>query len=130
MLKRSRQKEVIRRILKSTSSHPTADWVYEQAKKEIPNISMSTVYRNLKLLKDSGEILELNLGQVQSHYDGNTTNHYHFRCEKCGWLFDVEEPVDTTIDERVTRATGHDITQHVLEFRGICRDCRSKLVDR
>lgn len=124
MLKRSKQKEVILRIMKSTSSHPTADSVYEQARKEIPNISLATVYRDLKLLKDSGELLELDLGQGPSHYDGNTTDHYHFRCEKCGHIFDLEQPVDTALDKRVARSTGHDITHHVLEFRGICKDCR------
>jgi Fe2+ or Zn2+ uptake regulation protein len=124
MLKRSKQKEVILRIMKSTTSHPTADWVYAQARKEIPNISLATVYRDLKLLKDSGELLELDLGQGPSHYNGDTTDHYHFRCERCGQLFDLEEPVDTTVDERVARKAGHDVTHHVLEFRGICKDCR------
>jgi len=124
MLKGSKQKEVILRIMKSTSSHPTADWVYEQARKEIPNISLATVYRNLKLLKDSGELLELDLGPGQSHYNGNTNNHYHFRCEKCGQLFDIEQAVDTAMDEEVAQKTGHDVTHHVLEFRGICKHCR------
>ena len=123
MLKRSKQKELILRIMKSTSSHPTADWVYEQARKEIPNISLATIYRNLKLMKDNGELLELDLGQGQSHYDGDTSNHYHFRCEKCGKLFDLEQPVDTAIDEKVGRETGHDVTHHVLEFRGTCKYC-------
>ena len=123
MIKRSKQKEVIVRILKSTSSHPTADWVYEQARKEMPNISLATVYRNLKLMKDSGELLELDLGQGQSHYDGNTTNHYHFRCDRCGKLFDLELTVDTAIDDKIARETGHNITHHVLEFRGICKYC-------
>jgi len=124
MLKGSKQKEVILRIMKSTSSHPTADWVHERARKEIPNISLATVYRNLKLLKDSGELLELDLGPGQSHYNGNTNNHYHFRCEKCGQLFDIEQAVDTAMDEEVAQKTGHDVNHHVLEFRGICKHCR------
>jgi Fe2+ or Zn2+ uptake regulation protein len=124
MLKRSKQKEIIRRIVKSTSSHPTADWVYEQARKEVPNISLTTIYRNLRLMKENGELLEVDIGQGQSHYNGNTTNHYHFRCEKCGKLFDIEQPVDTTIDKRVAQETGHDVTHHVLEFRGICKYCK------
>jgi len=124
MQKRSKHREAILRILKSTSSHPTADWVYEQARKEIPNISFATVYRNLKVLKDSGELLELDLGEGPSHYNGYTKDHYHFRCDKCGRILDLEVPVDTGIDERIARETGHDITHHVLEFRGICKDCR------
>lgn len=111
--------------MKGASFHPTADWIYAQAKKEIPNISLATIYRNLKSLKDSGEILELNIGQGQSHYNGNTNKHYHFRCEKCGQLFDLDQPVDTSIDDRVAQATGHDVTHHLLEFRGICKHCKS-----
>ena len=124
MMKRSKQKEVILRIIKSTSSHPTADWIYEQARKEIPNISLATIYRNLKLMKDNGELLELDLGVGQSHYDGNVTNHYHFRCDKCGQLFDIDQPVDKAIDVSVARQTGHEVTHHVLEFRGICKRCK------
>lgn len=124
MLKRSKQRDAILKILKSTSSHPTADWLYEQARKEIPNISFATVYRNLKLLKDSGELLELDLGEGPSHYNARTDDHYHFRCDKCGRIFDLVEPVDTAIDERIARGTGHDVTHHVLEFRGTCKDCR------
>jgi len=55
MTKKSKQREVILRVLKRTSSHPTADWVYEQVRKEIPNISLGTVYRNLKSLKQEEE---------------------------------------------------------------------------
>lgn len=124
MLKRSKQREAILRILKGTSSHPTAVWVYEQVRKEVPNISLATVYRNLKVLKDSGKLLELDLGEGPSHYNGQIHNHYHFRCDKCEQILDLEEPVDTAIDERIARETGHDITHHVLEFRGICKDCR------
>ena len=124
MLKRTKQKEVILRIIKSISSHPSADWVYEQARKEIPNISIGTIYRNLKLMKEQGELLELDLGPGQAHYDGNANNHYHFRCEKCGKLFDLEEPVDTAIDKKVTQETGHEVKHHVMEFRGICKCCK------
>lgn len=127
MLKRSKQKEVIRRILRNTSSHPTADWIYEQARKALPNISVATIYRNLKLMKDTGELIELDLGQGQSHYDDNTTNHYHFRCEKCGKFFDLEQEVDTAIDNEVARETGHDVTHHVLEFRGLCKHCKKRI---
>ena len=126
--KPSKQKEVILNIMKGASFHPTAVWIYGQARKEIPNISLATVYRNLKLLKDSGAILELNIGKGQSHYDGNINNHYHFRCEKCGQLYDLDQPVDTSIDEKVAEATGHNITHHVLEFRGICKHCLSPRV--
>ena len=124
MLKRTKQKEAILSILKSTTSHPTADWIYEQVKKEIPNISLGTVYRNLKLLRESGEILEIDLSGASSKFNGKAENHYHFRCDKCGRVFDVDEQVDRELDKRVAKKTGFKISQHRIEFRGLCRDCQ------
>lgn len=124
MARKSKQKEAILRVLKGTTSHPSADWVYEQVKREIPNISLGTVYRNLKLLKREGEILELDLASTVSRFNGNSQDHYHFRCEKCGCVFDVDELVDGEIDGRVAQKTGFKVTHHLLEFRGLCKDCQ------
>jgi Fe2+ or Zn2+ uptake regulation protein len=124
MPKTTKQREAILSVLKGTTTHPTADWVYEEVRKEIPNISLGTVYRNLKLLRESGEILEIDLSSTFSRFDGNPDNHYHFRCEKCGRVFDVDEAVDEKIDERVARKTGFKVSHHRLEFRGLCLECQ------
>ena len=126
MARNSKQKDAILKVLKRTTSHPTADWIYEQVRKEIPNISLGTVYRNLKLMKDEGEVLELGLAGTLSRFDGNGENHYHFRCEGCGGVFDIDEPVDRAIDERVARKMGFEVSYHRLEFRGLCNECRTK----
>jgi len=122
--RRSKQREAITRVLRSTTSHPTADWIYEQVRKEIPNISLGTVYRNLKLLRDEGRILDLDTGSL-NRFDGNNENHYHFRCEGCGRVFDVDEPVDLSLDRRVAEKMGFTVSHHRLEFRGLCNDCQS-----
>ena len=124
MVKRTKQKEVILRVLRNTASHPTAAWTYDEVRKEIPNISLATVYRNLKLLKESGEILELELNGTLGRFDARTDNHYHFRCEKCGRVFDVDEPVDKELNGRVARKTGFKISHYYLEFLGLCRECQ------
>ena len=124
MAKRTKQKEAILSVLKGTTSHPKADWIYDEVRKEIPDISLGTVYRNLKVLRESGEILEICSASASSRFDGNAHNHYHFRCENCGGLFDVEEPVNKEIDERVARKTGFEISYHWLEFRGLCKECQ------
>ena len=124
MSKRTKQKEAILRVLRSTTSHPTADWVYGEVRKEIPNISLGTVYRNLKLLRESGEISEIDFSGTFSRFDGNPFNHYHFRCEKCGRVFDVDEPVNRGLDERIAQKTGFKISYHRLEFRGLCKECQ------
>ncbi|MDY6836078.1 MAG: transcriptional repressor [Chloroflexota bacterium] len=121
--RRSKQRETILRILRSTKSHPTAEWIYDQTRMEMPSISLGTVYRNLKLLKDSGEILQLDITPSFSRYDGNPENHYHFRCEACDRVYDVDMPIISNIDDEVTQSTGFRVSHHILEFRGICQDC-------
>ena len=116
MFRKSKQKEAILNFLKGTSSHPTANCIYEEVRKEIPNISLGTVYRNLRLLKQEGKVLELDLAGSLSRFDGNTRNHYHFRCEQCGRIFDIDEPVDKEMNERVARETGFRVSHHILEF--------------
>jgi Fe2+ or Zn2+ uptake regulation protein len=132
MQRKSKQKETILKALKGTDSHPTAEDIYEQVKREIPHISLGTVYRNLKLLKQGGDIIELDLTGTLSRFDGHTQPHYHFRCEQCGRIFDVDEPVHKAIDSRVAQRTGLKVTYHRLEFRGLCHHCQrsnSKGVD-
>ena len=124
MHRRTKQKEAILRVLRGTESHPTADWIYQQVRKEIPNISLGTVYRNLRLLTKEGEILELDLAGSLSRFDANTTDHYHFRCDLCGRVFDLDEPVDRRMDRKVARQTGFKVRQHRLEFRGLCLECQ------
>jgi len=124
MQRKTKQREAILSVLRSTTSHPTAAWIYEQVRKEIPDISLGTVYRNLRLLREAGEIMEIDLSGTFSRFDGNQDNHYHLRCERCGRLFDVDEPVNTEIDERVARKTGFQISYHRLEFRGLCQECQ------
>ena len=124
MEKKTRQREAILKVLRGTRSHPTADLVYGEVRREIPNISLGTVYRNLKSLSERGEILELELSGTLSRYDAFTDDHYHFRCDKCGRVFDVDEPVDRKLDKKVAKKTGFEVTYHRLEFRGLCRNCQ------
>lgn len=114
------------RCLKGTVCHPDASWIYEEVRKEIPNISLGTVYRNLRVMSENGEILQMDLAGDLSRFDGNVHNHYHFRCNACGRLFDVDEPVDGDINERISRRTGFQVEAHRLEFRGRCLDCKHK----
>jgi Fur family peroxide stress response transcriptional regulator len=123
--RKSKQKDSILRVVKGTNSHPTAEWIFEQVRREIPNISLGTVYRDLKLLKQEGEISELDLAGTPSRFDGIVPNHYHFRCEQCGHIFDMDEPVNEEIDKRIIQKTGFPVSHHVLEFRGLCKDCQS-----
>jgi Fur family transcriptional regulator, peroxide stress response regulator len=124
MRRDTKQREAILKMLTSTRSHPTADQIYDEVRKDIPNISKGTVYRNLQVLQEDGEIVALNINGTQSRYEVKQESHYHFRCEKCGRVFDLDEPVDKNIDERISRKTGLAVSYHQTEFRGLCIDCQ------
>ncbi|NLL19059.1 MAG: transcriptional repressor [Clostridia bacterium] len=119
----TKQKKVILEVLKGTDSHPTADWIYEQARKVLPDISLGTVYRNLRILTESEVIRELNYGSTYSRYDGNPVEHYHFVCTKCQRVFDVPIEVLHDINTKVEEATGWRVEMHRMEFYGTCEDC-------
>ncbi|WP_265332426.1 Fur family transcriptional regulator [Zhaonella formicivorans] len=122
----TKQKKVILDVLKNTDTHPTADWIYEKARKTLPDISLGTVYRNLHVLKELGEISELNYGSSYSRYDGNPAAHYHFVCEACGKVLDVDLPVQTKLNDEVASQMGLKVTHHRLEFYGLCDECQTK----
>lgn len=121
------QREAIVRILSGTKSHPTADHIYDEVRKKIPNISKGTVYRNLKVLQELGQIRELNLNGTTSRFEVAHSNHYHFRCEDCGKVLDLDAPIYKELDRQVAERTGLKILHHQLEFRGLCHNCQSNM---
>ncbi len=120
----TKQRAAILEVLRNTRSHPTADQIYDAVRKEIPNISKGTVYRNLQVLREDGAISELNLNGTLSRYEAKQESHYHFRCERCGRVFDLDEPVIHELDDRVAKRTGFEVSYHQTEFRGLCKDCK------
>lgn len=126
----TKQREAILKILRSNRSHPSADQIYDAVRKEIPNISKGTVYRNLQVLREDGAISELNLNGTLSRYEEKQDKHYHFRCEQCGRVFDLDEPVNTEIEKTVAERTGFKVSSHQTEFRGLCKDCQQELGNR
>ena len=125
-IRRSKQRDAIRSFLVSTKTHPTAEVVYDNIKKEFPNISLGTVYRNLNFLVEHGEAVRLECGDGLDHYDGNTLPHYHFYCTSCHHIIDLEMlPIDHV---NVIAAAEFDgkIEDHVIYFRGQCKDCMRK----
>lgn len=123
MMKQSKQRNAILDYLHSTTSHPTADTVYENVRKTIPNISLGTVYRNLNLLADAGEILRLTCGGGSDRYDGCTKPHYHFLCRECGSVSDLE--MDSLAHIDVIAGAGYQgkVEGHVAYFYGVCPVC-------
>ncbi len=120
----SKQRETILAMLRSTRDHPTADQIYDEVRKQVPRISKGTVYRDLKILQEDGAVKELSPPDTVGRFDATMEPHYHFRCDRCGRVFDLDEAVDQELDARVAKRTGYKVTHHELEFRGLCRDCQ------
>jgi Fur family transcriptional regulator, peroxide stress response regulator len=124
MNRQTKQREAILRLMRGTYSHPTANQIYDEVRKEIPNISKGTVYRNFKVLREMGLVSELNFNGTVSRFEAKRESHYHFRCERCDRVFDVDEPTNKELDRRTAKRTGFKISYHQLEFRGLCHDCQ------
>ena len=122
----TKQREAILRVLRGNNSHPSADQIYDAVRKEIPNISKGTVYRNLQVLREDGAISELNLNGSLSRYEEKQDKHYHFRCEQCGRVLDLDEPANTEIEKKIAEMTGFKVSSHQTEFRGLCKDCQKE----
>ncbi len=126
-IKRSKQREAIVTFLMTRKDHPNADTIYMNIKKEFPNISLGTVYRNLSLLSDRGEILKLTYEGGADRYDGNVDPHYHFICQECGEIIDMDmESIDQKVRDIAGENFSGQINQSVIYFKGICKNCLKK----
>ncbi len=125
-LKYSRQRETIKDFLVTRKDHPTADMVYMNVRESYPNISLGTVYRNLTLLADIGEIARLRVGDGVDHFDADISPHYHFICSECGSVIDLDmDSLDHLIDTASDCFNGQ-IDGHVTYFYGKCSNCLKK----
>lgn len=120
----SKQREVIYQVLKSTTSHPNAQWVYENAKKIMPNISLATVYRNLNLLEKGGEIMRLQGSFNEDRFDANNKNHAHFICRRCGSVYDAD--ILPELKRKIIEACPMAADDFSVMYMGVCDKCRNK----
>lgn len=123
MLKYSRQRESIKLYLDAHRTHPTAETVYLDIKKEFPNISLGTVYRNLNLLADMGEILRISPGVGPDRFDANREPHYHFVCNSCGKVMDMHVDPQLQLEQIANEQFDGQISSHVTHFFGLCPEC-------
>ena len=114
----SHQRELIKEILFSTNSHPSAEWVYNKVKKVMPAISLGTVYRNLKQLEEVGSIKTIYDGPI-ARYDWNKKPHHHLKCRVCEKFIDVELP-DIKVEKSVKQIFNFDVEYIDMIFTGVC----------
>ena len=120
----SRKREAIMQKLMSTKTHPTAEWIFAELKREYRDIGIATVYRNLNDFCANNEIVSL--GRINGHerFDATTTRHDHFVCQDCEAIIDVAH--DSTCGEDyaiIEPETGVKVSSHHTTYYGKCKNC-------
>jgi len=122
----TKQRTRILEILSNTSSHPTANWIYDQLKPEFSSLSLGTVYRNLGILEEQGLLKKLHSGSTFDRYDAVTKSHTHFCCDECGKIYDMMSVEISNLLQNANKQTQHSIHEISLSYTGVCEDCLSK----
>lgn len=119
----SKQKEAILNTVKNTVSHPTAAWVYDRIRETIPNISLGTVYRNLRRLTLDGTITSFIPKDGVERFDGNTAHHHHLVCRGCGKIIDLPFMPADDIIRSMEKCSNCQIDGGDIIFTGLCSEC-------
>jgi len=117
------QRHAILSYLLDSMTHPTADDIYKSLESKFPNMSVATVYNNLKVFIESELVRELTYGDSSSRFDADMTDHYHAVCEVCGKIADFEYPPLHDIETTAAGQTGFQVGGYRLEVYGVCPDC-------
>lgn len=126
--KHFKKRDAILKCVKGTKVHPSADWVYATLKPEISDLSLGTVYRNLALFKEQGQIISLGTVKGIERFDGNVEPHVHFICEECGGVLDLENvEVPQSFIENNRALSGAKVNSCQLTFTGVCGSCNKTI---
>ncbi|GAB7389338.1 peroxide-responsive transcriptional repressor PerR [Bacillaceae bacterium] len=120
------QRHAILAYLLETMTHPTADEIYKALEGKFPNMSVATVYNNLRVFKEAGLVRELTFGDASSRFDANVSEHYHAICQQCGKIVDFHYRRLTDVERAAAEHTGFAIDSHRMEVYGTCKDCLQK----
>jgi Fur family transcriptional regulator, ferric uptake regulator len=123
-LRMTQQRRVILEELSAVTSHPTADELYQRVRRRLPRISLGTVYRNLEIMAQLGEIQRIGAAGTQRRFDATTAVHYHIRCTTCGQVADLSLKPVLRLEQEAARTSGFAITGHWVEFQGVCPKCQ------
>jgi Fur family peroxide stress response transcriptional regulator len=120
------QRQAILTYLLESMTHPSADEIYRSLEPDFPNMSVATVYNNLKVFVEAGLVKELTYGDGASRFDADMSDHYHVICDHCGKIVDFEHTPLSQIEREVEQHTGFAVKSHRMELYGTCPDCMKK----
>lgn len=102
-------------------NHPTVDDIYQELIADIPTLSKTTVYNTLKLFQEKGIVLIINIEDNETRFDAYVANHGHFKCNKCGKIYDFELSEDKL---NLPELRNYSINEQHIYLKGICPDCK------
>lgn len=118
----SLQRMAVMQYLLEHPTHPTVDDIYLGLCKDIPTLSKTTIYNTLKLLVDKGAALCLTIDEKNTRYDGFVHNHAHFKCTKCGEVFDLSLKENIAYHD-ADQINGFVINDTKVYHNGLCSKC-------
>ena len=126
MLRMTQQREIILKELKKYPGHPTADELYEKVKQKLSRISLATVYRNLEILSQDGQITKIEMSGRQKRFDSELHPHNHVYCLKCHKIDNIGFDRKSRFNIKPEDFNGYIIDSYRIEFKGICPNCLNK----
>ena len=128
IVRRSKKRDAILRLMRTTKCHPSADWIYQQLKDEYPNLSLGTVYRNLNQLSEQRIIRRVGVINGQERFDSDTYPHAHFVCNCCGAVLDLPDYAPSRqYVQSLSEQYGFMVEGHEFNLRGLCKDCKNHI---
>ncbi|MCL2353706.1 MAG: transcriptional repressor [Defluviitaleaceae bacterium] len=118
------QRKIVLDALRNRDDHPTIDDLYVSISKDYPTISKTTIYRNLRVLAESGQVVRVSLPEGPERYDGHFTPHYHFQCKSCNYIYDMDMPRVEGLDAQISAQYNFIVDDHDITFKGICDKCK------
>src|SRR5262249_13714314 len=126
-IRNTKQRQAIFEAIEQHGGHLTADEIYKLVKRRFPRLSLGTVYRNLRVLVEQGNLRELDFGMAVTYFETIKDSHYHLICRVCGHITDVEAPIEASLNTLVEEARGiggFQIEEHRLGFICVFAFCR------
>ena len=121
---RTKQRELLLEAIRATEQHLTADDLFQMIRRELPTVSLATIYRNLNYMVAEGLIRRIEVPGMPDRYDRWLEAHDHMICDCCGGIFDLQLPFD--LGSEIGRAIGGRIDGYTLIAHGCCPNCCEK----
>lgn len=123
-LKLTPQRIAVYKYLKNTKEHPSAETIYKALQSEYPTMSLATIYKALKTLVEVDLVQEINVGEGNFRYDGNSMPHPHIQCVNCGKVDDLENLELSHLNTQAEECSNYKVLSNKVYFYGICSNCQ------